>query len=68
MISEKDAKNKWCPLTRVYSSHGSFNSYGDGVPDSCKCRGSTCMMWHWVTEEHGYCGLSERGPAPVPHV
>jgi hypothetical protein len=39
MMTEHDAKTKWCPYFVDYSSTGS----GTGG----KCWASACMMWRW---------------------
>ena len=55
MLTEEEAKGKWCPLT--------FNNGHD--PE--KCCTSMCMAWRWGRKPHmkqeecmttGYCGLA----------
>jgi hypothetical protein len=61
LITEKEAKTKWCPMVRhespIGEGYGSFNRGGanDAVNTmggkisqySCACLGSGCMMWVW---------------------
>lgn len=63
MITEAEAKTKWCPLSRELSSEGgaSFNRNGHGRID---CIGSACMAWRRVENidhtDYGYCGAFGR--------
>ena len=72
MLTEEDARKKWCPLSRaenwndVRSAAVSFtaNRLQSGDPiGNCLCIGSRCMAWRWsVTPSgkpdrgRGYCG------------
>lgn len=72
MMTEVEAKKRWCPFVR-------FLTYGDGdsmcainrggdpvVRDACNCIASACMAWRWqdrtdgVENPKGYCGLAGR--------
>jgi hypothetical protein len=59
MMTEKEARTKWCPLARGADrfSAGSVDGYvtqnrlTNGSPDeSCHCIGSACMAWRWGPE------------------
>lgn len=52
LVTEEEAKTKWCPR----ESRG-----GTGVTN--KCIGSECMVWWWIDKEKtkGYCGLARDG-------
>ena len=48
LLTEEQAKEKWCPWARQESSGGSFNRYRpqDGnIPPHCCCIASECMAW-----------------------
>ena len=56
-LTEEEAKKKWCPFGRIYSTQGSFNrnSYDHGMT---KCIASECMVWKWdkvSMNEQGKC-------------
>jgi len=71
IITEEQAKSKWCPMARVHSktNTSSYNKYPDSdtelpsvpVPDQARCIASDCMMWRWHPDyrQDGYCGLAE---------
>ena len=58
MHTEDEAKQKWCPFTRVYDSFdGSAATANRGIggrpePDegNTRCIASGCMAWEWVME------------------
>lgn len=71
LVSERDAKELWCPLVR-HSANGETFNRGEGdkylnlSPTSshpCNCLGSKCAGWRWKTEKtnhpaKGYCGFA----------
>lgn len=64
ILTEEEAKKKWCPEIRTGLVHGmSVNHHvdmrpgGAGVHDESRCIGSGCMMWRWH-----YDGLSDYPP------
>lgn len=71
-MTEAEAKNKWCPMTRMVRHHtdNPTNRNACGEPTTF-CLGSACMMWRWhqwggtVTNgvsagTAGHCGLAGR--------
>ena len=60
IVTEKEAKGKWCPLKR---GRGLYNGL---VNIAVECEASGCMMWRVETpntkldEATGYCGLAGR--------
>jgi hypothetical protein len=54
MITEQEAKTKWCPMVRSAPN------------EAAHCVASNCMMWRWAnygtipaqTDVLGYCGLA----------
>jgi hypothetical protein len=74
LLTEAEARQRWCPFSRVADRHGGVNR-GLGIvednvlwPSQCVCIASACMAWRWkeytsyVEPEpaptHGYCGLA----------
>lgn len=73
-MTEDEARQKWCPFTRVASAiGGSYNRDTQGVPPIVdRCIASECMAWRsyeaYVSNETnpvqrdlttiGYCGLA----------
>ena len=85
IITEEEAKTKWCPHTRVNHGTSVFNRASQWVKaqlskyqsaddnkffqeqeEACRCIGSGCMMWVWITPDSpgwsdeprkGTCGL-----------
>lgn len=59
MITEAEAKTKWCPLARtpidapdgLITGFIPANRSERGLPASCLCIGSACMAWRWI-ESH----------------
>lgn len=61
MISEYDAKNKWCPFARLSEMGGTYNRCGPAA--NLECIGSQCMAWRWgPNEERKYVKRGEPPP------
>jgi hypothetical protein len=69
ILTEEEAKGKWCPHARVIFNHRdeekmrthaatSYNRSSDPMPLS-NCIGSGCMAWKWIDSEY----LAEADPA-----
>ena len=65
MVTEDEARQKWCPMVRVqvHSVKGSINrDFYDDPHLSTTCVASACMMWRegptMVKPVRGYCGLA----------
>ena len=66
MMTEDEAKQRWCPLVRFKSmdtgSGPAFNRMVDPQPLETLCIGSKCMAWRERAQERnnievqGYCG------------
>lgn len=68
ILTEKEARTKWCPHVRVVEGdddrlHGPFNRYHSGLGYStvdgkeARCLASDCMAWRWAYKEvdrHSY--------------
>lgn len=52
MITEVEAKKKWCPLTNVRPVDGNW------VEDVYCCLGSKCAWWKEKSPGVGECGVS----------
>ena len=66
-MSEDEAKEKWCPFSRVWSYEGgSFNRDLDGSEAVANCIGSRCMAWRWEDNrrERGFCGMAGKPVVP----
>lgn len=67
MMTELEAKTKWCSEARIQSG-GAYNRDQNGAaPKMARCLASECMHWRWVAMKgalpasaptHGGCGLS----------
>lgn len=67
LITEEEAKKKWCPELRLDGSNASMLDTGYVVYESSPCIVSGCMMWRWSNKipyesgkkvaKKGYCGL-----------
>ncbi len=71
VLTEDEAKKRWCPYTRVALSEGmaanrsgakdcGLDPSGVGyanIYEETRCLGSGCMMWEWEKQLH-------RSPAP----
>jgi hypothetical protein len=68
LISEEDAKTKWCPKARAGDERGEgripVNRSGNFPDSDCFCMASACMAWRWEGyrpanrdgDKRGYCG------------
>ena len=57
-ITEKEAKEKWCPFFQI-SAGNTCEEYVDNRKASY-CLGNECMAWVWrnpIVQETGRCGL-----------
>lgn len=67
MLTEEQARTKWCPKSRSIWQHGdraiSANRKESGeYLDSDTCLGSACMMWRWAKIPANYrSGLPRDG-------
>ena len=66
-MTEEEAKQRWCPQTRVSLYHRSTDAnrmarYGSGVDSedmqafqaATRCLGSGCMAWRWDLSNLGH--------------
>lgn len=74
MMTEDEAKTKWCPHVRLtlgesgtdVSWNRIFQNDGSITARGCNCIASQCMSWRSVVNPHpncsgiphGYCGLA----------
>ncbi len=61
MWTEDEATELWCPMARQSGDRdATYNRMNNGgIPPSCHCLASRCMMWRWATKPRdGYCGLA----------
>ncbi len=67
MSSENQARTMWCPMVRVegVDSGGSWNRAKTELSNNktaseymCHCVASDCVMWRWINDQDGYCGLA----------
>jgi len=60
MMTESEARTKWCPFVRFKSAEtGSGPAFNrQTVPSGAdlNCIGSKCMAWRPESATHGYCG------------
>lgn len=69
MLTEEQAKLKWCPHQR-HSEQGVGGSYNRPSSGGFSCIASECMAWRWAATKisgepagrtpEGFCGLSVR--------
>lgn len=54
LMTEEQARSKWCPMVRQSTdSFPTYNRLEDGtVPESCLCVSSDCMAWRWFDHDH----------------
>ena len=72
MMTEAEAKKKWCPRARITAGVHEFNPISHGpaaitnrcdTPTMTDCLASECMAWRWEDIARrkpidGYCGLA----------
>ncbi len=73
MLTEQEAKAKWCPFARTINRHDSgaavaaVNRSSKYPYDNCLCLASACMAWRFAEVEYattkstdgkGWCGLA----------
>lgn len=72
MPTVDEAKEKWCPLSRIAFQGGTLNrptyvtapslpeSVRDTIHGATRCIATECMMWRWFDYRHsdGGCGLA----------
>lgn len=66
MLTETEAKTKWCPFVRTDSvgADCAFNRTTSKLEDyNLQCVASDCMAWRWILvksteEKRGYCGIA----------
>lgn len=63
MLTEKEARERWCPFSRLVAMDGDITHAGAptgynrpdsktlGIPSSANCIGSLCMAWRWSQME-----------------
>lgn len=58
ILTEEEAKTKWCPQAMADGEDFSFNKFSDGtMADGTCCLGSACMMWQWFDPNVGRGGF-----------
>ena len=59
MLTETEAKQRWCPMVRMAEEEGSgfagtwnrtWRSRPIPNPDECRCIASDCAMWRWTDD------------------
>lgn len=74
LISESEARTKWCPLVRIDANNRLHNTKTDGFQNSelmYHCIAADCMGWRSfhlshlkgtdsAQQTHGYCGFAGR--------
>jgi len=51
MMTEEEAKTKWCPFMRASDGNGgAVNIYDHDIDPDCMCIASKCMAWRWGPE------------------
>ena len=64
-MTEEEAKQRWCPMSRTLHGNPDDGSvvagnrhFEVGVLSGDCCLASGCMMWRWTGKTSGYCGLA----------
>ncbi len=62
ILTEEEAKTKWCPMARVSVDELPECNRGDNDenPWYSRCIASACMMWVTRYDGKGFCGLAGR--------
>ncbi len=68
MMTEEEARGKWCPMSRSGVDGGGMNRSPTTPPlgtlnGSCRCIASDCAMWRWA----GPVDIWQDGTAHRPH-
>ena len=62
-MTEEEARTKWCPHVRHTDSENDNTCNRAGVIETPmrwnSCIASDCMMWVWVKDGKGKCGLAK---------
>lgn len=65
MMTEAEAKTKWCPQVRFILWEDKVISTRAGFSEAGNCLASGCTAWRWCvdssaddTDDYGYCGLA----------
>lgn len=64
IVTEKEAKEKWCPMARVGGGISSYNrSNGGALVAAAKCAGTECMLFEKVYKHEDkwyyHCALGD---------
>ena len=51
LLSEEEAKTKWCPFARCNINNVSANRFAGAPYDNSLCIASQCMAWRWGHKE-----------------
>lgn len=73
MLTEEEAKTKWCPFVRMVDLRESDDTFNRvGPPAALNCIASACMAWRWVMSPgerrrhpNGTDWIIEREPQPT---
>lgn len=62
LLTEDEARKKWCPFVRALNSSmpAAYNRRNNDTAGSL-CIASACMAWHWYDPDNptqGRCGLA----------
>lgn len=52
MLTEDEAKKKWCPMVRAGNEAGCNRNESDASGRLDRCIASECMMWQWLPKTH----------------